>query len=405
VGSGLANYTPTFVNGSLAIGPSPLAVTPNNKARKYGVNNPALDGVVTGLVAGDVITANFVTAATPANSVGNYDITVSSLNDQAGRAPNYVVTNNVGTLMVQPADSQVNTVSIAPVANAGGTPQFTVTATVMNISGTGGTFPGGHIVVNDCIGAACTNVATMTLGASGTANTSMATTGAITLASNGTPHSIQVSYDQQDGNFQGGATTPNAAAVAVLPTLSTTAGATISVQTIPILNPSTATGPVSYTGVVCEVESGGFPVSNTICIPNQTAIGNLAVGQTLNPPLQISISTKGSSTQAMNRLHRLQSLGLILPAVLLLPMGISAGARRKLLRRRALAWLGIGLVIALMLMSVSCGGNGFNNPNSLQPNTGQFSGTPVGNYIVQVTGTNQNGQTVVISSIPFTVGF
>jgi hypothetical protein len=86
-------------------------------------------------------------------------------------------------------------------------------------------------------------------------------------------------------------------------------------------------------------------------------------------------------------------------------MGISAGARRKLLRRRALTWLGIGLVMALMLMSASCGGNGFNNPNSLQPNTGQFSGTPVGNYIVQVTGTNQNGQTVAISSIPFTVGF
>jgi hypothetical protein len=193
--------------------------------------------------------------------------------------------------------------------------------------------------------------------------------------------------------------------------ITTSAGAAIPVQTLPVLNPSSATGALNDVNITCEVESGGFPVSNTLCNPSPTAITNLAPGKTFN--LQLQIATKGNTTvqlgvpPLMRRLLGLQALGLVLPAVVFLPLSLAGERRRKLLSRRAAVWLGLAVLMAALLMSMSCGGNGFANPNnSLQPTTGASSATPVGSYVVQITGTNQQtGQTEAIGSIPLTVGF
>ena len=411
-GSGLTagNYvfTQAAVNANaLTITTAPLSVTPNNKTRKYGAANPVLDGVVTGLVAGDVITGNFATTAAAASSVGPYTVTVASLNDAAGRISNYTVTNNTGTLTVQPADSQVGPVNIEFVANGNGTPQFTVTSTIGNASGSGGSAPNGNLIFNDCVGTTCAQIAKVALSGGS------ATTSTLTLASNSTPHVIQVTYDQSDPNFAGpAATAANVGAVAVLSPITTSAGAAIPVQTIPVLNPTAAANALTYINITCEVESGGFPVSNTICTPSPTAVNGITPGSTFS--LQVQIGTKGSTgaaqpagQQSMNRMRGLEVLALSLPAIVFLPLGAPARLRRRLLGRRMVTWLGLGVLILSLLMSISCGGNGFGNPNStLQPSTGASSATPVGSYLVQVTGTNsQSGQTTVIASIPLTVGF
>src|SRR5205807_4631414 len=50
---GAANYTFTFVNGTLTVTPASLTVTADNKSKVYGATNPALTATITGYVNGD----------------------------------------------------------------------------------------------------------------------------------------------------------------------------------------------------------------------------------------------------------------------------------------------------------------------------------------------------------------
>jgi len=52
-GAADANYTITFVNGTLAVTPAPLTITADDKSKVYGSANPALTATYTGFVAGD----------------------------------------------------------------------------------------------------------------------------------------------------------------------------------------------------------------------------------------------------------------------------------------------------------------------------------------------------------------
>jgi MBG domain-containing protein/Big-like domain-containing protein len=75
-----ANYTFSFANGTLTIGPRPLAVTAPSPSRLYGDANPALIAALSGFVNGDTATsavsgaASCSTAATTASSVGTYTV-------------------------------------------------------------------------------------------------------------------------------------------------------------------------------------------------------------------------------------------------------------------------------------------------------------------------------------------
>jgi uncharacterized membrane protein len=91
-----------FLAGSLIINQAGLTVTANNKIRTYGAANPTLDGSLVGITAGDNITASFSTAATPATAIGTFVIN-AALNDPGNRLGNYSVTNNPGTLTINPA--------------------------------------------------------------------------------------------------------------------------------------------------------------------------------------------------------------------------------------------------------------------------------------------------------------
>ncbi|HEX5251071.1 MAG TPA: MBG domain-containing protein, partial [Gaiellales bacterium] len=79
-----ANYTFTFVNGTLTVGRRPLTVTAQSTSRAYGDPNPALAAALAGFVNGDTDmtaiagSAACTTAATATSGVGSYPVTCSA---------------------------------------------------------------------------------------------------------------------------------------------------------------------------------------------------------------------------------------------------------------------------------------------------------------------------------------
>ncbi|WP_435009062.1 MBG domain-containing protein [Tundrisphaera lichenicola] len=102
-GASAANYSISYVPGTLAVTPAPLTITADDKSKVYGAALPPLTASYSGFVNGDT-SANLEsqpslsTAATSASGVGTYDITA------AGAAGlNYNFTYVPGTLTITPA--------------------------------------------------------------------------------------------------------------------------------------------------------------------------------------------------------------------------------------------------------------------------------------------------------------
>ena len=98
----LRNYDVTAHAATLTVTRAPLTVTAASATREYGMMNPVFTGSVSGLAAGDVMSAAYASAATATSAVGTYPI-VPTLNDPAGRAANYDVSLVSGSLAVTPA--------------------------------------------------------------------------------------------------------------------------------------------------------------------------------------------------------------------------------------------------------------------------------------------------------------
>jgi hypothetical protein len=99
-GATAANYTITFVAGTLTINQATLTITADNQTKNYGDNNPTLTYKYTGFVNGDDTTklitpVSISTTAIVTSPVGNYPITVSG-----ATAANYVITFVAGTLTI-----------------------------------------------------------------------------------------------------------------------------------------------------------------------------------------------------------------------------------------------------------------------------------------------------------------
>src|SRR6185437_6118272 len=86
-------------NASLTITPAALSVTANNVSRGYGLTNPILTGIITGIQNGDNITATSSTAAPTNSHVSSYLIT-ATLVDPGGKLSNYTVHSTNGQLSV-----------------------------------------------------------------------------------------------------------------------------------------------------------------------------------------------------------------------------------------------------------------------------------------------------------------
>jgi 6-phosphogluconolactonase (cycloisomerase 2 family) len=100
-GAKLGNYAVTIVNGVLTITPAPLTVAINNATRPYGSTNPTLNGSITGLLNGDVITATYSTVGVT-SPVGTFPIT-PAFNDPGVKLGNYTVIATGGVLTITPA--------------------------------------------------------------------------------------------------------------------------------------------------------------------------------------------------------------------------------------------------------------------------------------------------------------
>ena len=95
----LGNYVVSSVNGSLTIASATLTASADDKTREYGAPDPVFTGTLTGVVAGDDITASFASAAVPTSPPGPYAIT-PALSDPLGRLGNYNVTTHNGVLTI-----------------------------------------------------------------------------------------------------------------------------------------------------------------------------------------------------------------------------------------------------------------------------------------------------------------
>lgn len=115
-GDALVNYTVKAANGILTIERAALSLQVNDKTRKYGDENPAFDGTLTGLKNSDPITPSYRTEADESTNVGEYAIT-GSLLDPNKKLGNYEVSITDGVLSIQPASAQIHLSGLSKVYN------------------------------------------------------------------------------------------------------------------------------------------------------------------------------------------------------------------------------------------------------------------------------------------------
>jgi len=108
---------------------TPLVVSANNASRPYGAANPVFSGTITGLQAGDNITATFSTTATISSPVGAYPI-LPTLADPDNKLSKYAVTLNNGTLTVT-APPVPRILSVVRTAGTGTTITWTSTSNIV----------------------------------------------------------------------------------------------------------------------------------------------------------------------------------------------------------------------------------------------------------------------------------
>ena len=106
-GTGLSNYTISYVDGTLTVTPAPLTVTATDQSTTYGSTVPAMTYTYSGLVNNDtsvVLNGSLATTATSSSSVGDYAITQGTL----VATGNYTIgTYNPSILTIAKADTIV----------------------------------------------------------------------------------------------------------------------------------------------------------------------------------------------------------------------------------------------------------------------------------------------------------
>ncbi len=146
IGTGLTNYTITYVNGTLTITPAAIVVVATDKTKVQGAANPVLDGTGTGVVAGDNITWSYSTAATQTSPAGVYPIT-PVLSDPDNRRSNYIVTLTNGTLTVTGGSGCSVTGFVTYSQGGWGTKPSGNNPGQLLVSNFGAVYPGGSVSI------------------------------------------------------------------------------------------------------------------------------------------------------------------------------------------------------------------------------------------------------------------
>jgi hypothetical protein len=269
----LANYTYSFVNGSMTITAAPLTVTANNAARAVGVANPPFTDSYSGFVNGDTSASlttqpTNTTTATIASPVGTYPITPSGAVDT-----DYSFTYVNGTLTIGSGTAAAVLAATPNPATFGATVTLTATLTPSSPAPTGAvTFLDG-----------ATSIGTCTLSA-GTCSMTIATLAVGT-------HSLTYSYP---GDTNYGANTSNTVSLVV-----NKSGVTFTINSS--ANPSTYGSPVTFTGTVTGVNgtqpTGSVTFSDSLTgWTSQNATLTAGSGATANFTLTTSTLPAGTNT-------------------------------------------------------------------------------------------------------------
>jgi hypothetical protein len=104
-GTGLSNYSISYVSGALTVTPRPITVTADNQSRAAGEANPPLTFGIgrLGLVNGDTLSGELATSANMTSSPGSYLITQGTL----AASSNYALTYVGGILTVTPGNPKL----------------------------------------------------------------------------------------------------------------------------------------------------------------------------------------------------------------------------------------------------------------------------------------------------------
>jgi filamentous hemagglutinin family protein len=256
-GTGLGNYTISYVAGALTVNPAALTITANAASSTYGSTPSGLTGAVTGLVNGETLQSattgalSFATTATATSNVGSYAITGSGLTAISG---NY-------TLVQAPANTTALTINPA-----------TLTYTATAASSTYGSTPSG------LTGAVTGLVNGQTLQA--------ATTGALSFATTATATSNVGSYaingaglTANNGDYIFAQAAANSSALTVNP----------AALTITASNQSKTYGQTASLGATAFTQTG-LVNSDTISAVTLASTGGAATANVAASPYAITAS-------------------------------------------------------------------------------------------------------------------
>jgi hypothetical protein len=98
--SGDATYQSKAATFTLTIAPAPVTIIANSFTRPANTPNPTLTGTVSGVVAGQTITATYATTATESSPAGTYAIVPTAVAGTDTLLANYAITITNGTLTI-----------------------------------------------------------------------------------------------------------------------------------------------------------------------------------------------------------------------------------------------------------------------------------------------------------------
>jgi hypothetical protein len=352
--SALANYNITYNTGSFAVTTRPLTVTANNAETTYNAPMPTLDGVLTGVVQGDAVTATFSTTASVGSVAGDYPIT-ATLNSTPATLSNYSITNTPGTLTINAALNTQLALSTSSATDYHGQ-TLTFTARVSNAAGT----PPGTVSFTD----GQTLLGTVALS-NGVATY---TTSTLSVAT----HTITAAYSGST-NFVGARSNELTQAV-LLATLSVNGSATGTIDSISLAQGGSASkqfslGALGTLTSPVSLSCAGLP-AGLGCELSQSSVSPNSLPATIT----VTVSSTNLRILGRNNSNKLAgwAVGMVLPGLVIM------GRKRKLV-----VALLIVLCFAMVFGMAACGsGNasgGITNGGSL---------TPAGTYFGTITATS-----------------
>src|SRR5262249_43534718 len=290
-GAVAANYTISYVSGTLTVTPATLTMTADDKTRSYGAANPALTVKYTGFVNGDTAASvmtppSVTTSATPASAVGSYPITASG-----AVAPNYTISYAAGTLTVT-ASTLTVTANNATRGYGAANPPLTVTYSGFVNGDTAASLTTAPAVTTTATTASAVGTYPITASGAAAANYTISyVAGTLTV----TPAALTITADDKTRSY--GAANPaltvryagfvngdTAASLSTPATASTSATSSSAVGSYPI-TPSGAVAGANYTIVYVNGTLTVTPATLTITANDQSR----AYG-TANPALTASYS-------------------------------------------------------------------------------------------------------------------